>query len=98
TKSEIRERALFGLARTEDTMSDGDLKAATELYKKLIQEFPDSIFRKLAEQRVKVEEGEKVAALEQKSTQSFYKWFHAQSPKPGDRQQPGFNMPLPGMT
>ena len=79
-------------------MSDGDLKNATELYKKLIQEFPDSIFRKLAEQRVKPVDGEKVAALEEEGTKNFYKWFHEQSPKPGDRQQPGFNMPLPGMT
>ncbi|WP_278469226.1 tetratricopeptide repeat protein [Gimesia maris] len=98
TRPEIRERALFGLARTEESMSDGDLKNATELYKKLIQEFPDSIFRKLAEQRVKPVDGEKVAALEEEGTKNFYKWFHEQSPKPGDRQQPGFNMPLPGMT
>lgn len=92
----IRERALFGLARTEESTSDGDLKNATELYKKLIQEFPDSIFRKLAEQRVKPVKGEKVAVLENENTQKFYKWFHAQDPKPGDRQRPGFNLPMPG--
>ncbi|QDT40786.1 hypothetical protein Pan241w_08450 [Gimesia alba] len=96
TLPEIRERALFGMARTEESVSDGDLKNAIELYQKLIQEYPDSIFRKLAEQRVKPEEGEKVAALDQEETKNFYKWFHAQNPKPGDRQRPGFNMPMPG--
>tara|TARA_R110002095_G_scaffold132873_2_gene115306 strand:+ start:4724 stop:5686 length:963 start_codon:yes stop_codon:yes gene_type:complete len=96
TLPEIRERALFGMARTEESTSDGDLKNATELYKKLIQEYPNSIFRKLADQRVKPVAGEKVAALDQEDTKNFYKWFHAQSPKPGDRKQPGFNMPMPG--
>ncbi|QDV48905.1 tetratricopeptide repeat protein [Gimesia fumaroli] len=96
TLPEIRERALFGMARTEESVSDGDLKNAIELYQKLIQEYPDSIFRKLAEQRVKPEEGEKVAVLDQEETKKFYKWFHAQTPKPGDRQRPGFNMPMPG--
>lgn len=96
TLPEIRERALFGMARTEESMSDGDLKNATELYKKLIQDYPESIFRKLAEQRVKPVEGEKVAVLDQEETKNFYKWFHAQNPKPGDRQRPGFNLPMPG--
>ncbi|WP_339734000.1 tetratricopeptide repeat protein [uncultured Gimesia sp.] len=96
TLPEIRERALFGMARTEESVSDGDLKNAIELYQKLIQEYPESIFRKLAEQRVKPVEGEKVAVLDQEATKKFYKWFHAQTPKPGDRQQPGFNLPMPG--
>lgn len=94
----IRERALFGMARTEESTSDGDLKNATELYKKLIQDYPDSIFRKLAEKRVKPVKGEKVAVLDNEETQKFYKWFHAQEPKPGDRQRPGFNLPMPGMS
>lgn len=96
TLSEIRERALFGMARTEESMSDGDLKTSIELYQKLIQEYPESIFRQLAEQRVKPVEGEKVAVLEQEDTKKFYKWFHEQNPKPGDRQRPGFNLPMPG--
>tara|TARA_R110002111_G_scaffold107056_2_gene165447 strand:+ start:9545 stop:10498 length:954 start_codon:yes stop_codon:yes gene_type:complete len=96
TLPEIRERALFGMARTEESTSDGDLKNATELYKKLIQEYPNSIFRKLADQRVKPVAGEKVAVLDQEDTKNFYKWFHAQTPKPGDRQRPGFNLPMPG--
>ncbi|QDV18343.1 hypothetical protein Pan153_30000 [Gimesia panareensis] len=95
--AEIRERALFGMARVEETTSDGDLKTATELYKKLISEFPESVFRQLAEQRVKPVDAEKVAALDQEGTKEFYKWFHEQNPKPGDRQRPGFNMPMPGM-
>lgn len=97
TPPEIRERALFGMARVEETTSNGDLKTATELYQKLINEFPESIFRQLAEQRVKPVEGEKVAALDEEGTKEFYKWFHEQNPKPGDRQRPGFNMPMPGM-
>jgi len=96
TPAEIRERALFGLARAEESTSDGDLKAATELYKKLISEYPNSVFRQLAEQRVKPAEGEKVAALDEEGTKKFYKWFHEQDPKPGDRQRPGFNLPMPG--
>lgn len=98
TLPEIRERALFGMARTEESTSNGDLNNAIELYKKLIQEYPNSVFRKLAEQRVKPVKGEKVAVLDQADTKSFYKWFHAQDPKPGDRQRPGFNMPMPGMS
>lgn len=94
----IRERALFGLARVEEATSNGDLKNAIELYKKLIQEFPDSVYRKLAEERVKPVGDEKVAVLDKKGTQEFYKWFHAQNPKPGDRPRPGFNMPMPGLT
>ena len=97
TPPEIRERALFGMARVEETTSDGDLKTATELYQKLINEFPESVFRQLAEQRVKPVDGEKVAALDEEGTKEFYKWFHEQNPKPGDRQRPGFNMPMPGM-
>lgn len=93
---EIRERALFGMARVEETSSDGDLKAAIELYQKLISEYPNSVFRQLAEQRVKPVDGEKIAALEQEGTKKFYKWFHEQNPKPGDRQRPGFNLPMPG--
>ena len=98
TLPEIRERALFGMARTEESTSDGDLNNAIELYKKLIQEYPNSVFRKLAEQRVKPVKGEKVAVLDQADTKNFYKWFHAQDPKPGDRQRPGFNMAMPGMS
>lgn len=94
----VRERALFGMARVEEATSNGDLTKSIELYKKLIKEYPDSVFRKLAEARVKPVDGEKVAVLDKADTQGFYKWFHAQNPKPGDRPGPGFNMPLPGMS
>ena len=96
TPPEIRERALFGMARVEESTSDGDLKTAIDLYKKLIQDYPNSVYRKLAEQRVKPATGAKVAALDEEGTKNFYKWFHEQDPKPGDRQRPGFNLPMPG--
>jgi len=82
---EVRERGLFGMARCLETMADADTSPAVTAYKKLIQAFPQSIFKELAAKRI--------TALETGSSQEFYAWFHAQNPKPADRETPKDGQP-----
>jgi hypothetical protein len=63
----IRDRALFGLGRTLESMSNGSEDEAVKTYEKLVQEFPDSIYKKDAEERI--------AVLSRGSGQEFYAWF-----------------------
>ena len=76
----IRERALFGLARVQESTSDGDLKPAIDTYQKLISEFPNSPYKTVVDA--------KITELEEKSTQDFYAWFAAQNPQPEDLELP----------
>ena len=46
------ERALFGLARSEETLSTGDLESAIDAYQKLLDEFPDSVYQESATKRI----------------------------------------------
>lgn len=71
--SEVRERALAGLATYEETVSDGDTSAAVAAYQKLIDEFPEASSRKYAESRIK--------RLESEDAQTFYAWFSKQNPE-----------------
>ena len=80
TPKEVRERALIALARLRETASDGDLQPAIALYKQFLTEFPKSVLRATAEQRVD--------ALEAGRSQEFYAWFHKQNPKPADLEKP----------
>lgn len=79
----IRERALFGLARAQETLSDGNETDAIKSYEQFIKEFPDSIFRTEAEKRI--------AVLNSGSGQEFYSWFakferpKAKDPRPSDK-------------
>jgi hypothetical protein len=82
---DVRERALFGLARTLETMSDGDTDAAAKTYARLVSEFKDSIFADLARDRI--------AALESGDAKDFYAWFHAQEIKPKERPVNPFKEP-----
>ncbi len=91
---EARERALNGLARTLEALSDGDTQPAIDAYTELINDFPDSRFRQWAEYRVE--------ELNSPAVQEFYAWYHAQNPAPADRPLPqddphaglpGFNIP-----
>ena len=72
--SEIRERALFGLARCQETISDGNEAAAIETYETLLRQFPETIYKARAE--------DSIAALKKGSAQEFYAWFAKQNPKP----------------
>ena len=71
---DVRERGLYGLARCLETMSDGNTEDAIKFYSRLINEFPDSMFKQIAEDRIQ--------DLESPATKDFYAWFHAQNPSP----------------
>lgn len=70
----IRERALWGLALTLETISDGDTTKALEAYKQLLNDVPDTIYKLIAEQRV--------TDLKTGGAKEFYSWFSKQNPKP----------------
>ena len=79
----MRERALFGLARCAETMSNGNTQDAIAAYQRLLDEFkkPKSIYQEDAEKRIEV--------LKTQETQDFYAWFSQQTtPKPEDLQRP----------
>ncbi len=76
----IREQAMNGLAVTLEALSNGDTEPAITAYEELLTAFPNSRFKKWADDRI--------AVLKTGSTQDFYTWFHSQNPQPAD-------MPLP---
>lgn len=79
-KSELRERALFALARCQETMSRGDTAEAVATYEKVLKEFPNSIYKQLADERI--------AGLKSGGAQEFYAWFSKQNPKPAPARKP----------
>lgn len=82
----VRERALIGMARTLETRSGQDTQPAIAAYEKLIEEFPNSVYRAEVEERI--------SALKTGSTQEFYAWFQKQNPRPEDRQTPRDGMSI----
>lgn len=64
---ELRDRALIGLGRALESMSDGSEGEAIKAYESLVKEFPNSIYKKDAEERISV--------LSKGSGQEFYTWF-----------------------
>lgn len=74
TPPEVRERALFGLARCQESLSTGEEGPAIKTYEMLVAEFPNSVLKPSAEQRIK--------ALKSGSAQEFYAWFSKLTPKP----------------
>lgn len=90
---EVKERALFGLARCLETVSDGSGDEAIQTYARLLKEFPDSIFASIVNERIKV--------LETSQSKDFYAWFQQQKLEPKDprdipvRKSPGHNFSLP---
>lgn len=76
----MRERALFGLARTLEITSGKDTSKAIETYDAIVKDFKDSTYGRLARERVD--------ALKKGGTQSFYAWFQEQNPKLEDRPKP----------
>lgn len=93
----IRERALWGLALTLETGCDGDTAKPIEAYERLLSDFPDSIFKTVAEERIR--------SLKKPSTREFYTWFSKENPKPPeasprDYKTDGMRIPgidMPGM-
>ena len=86
TPDEVRERALFGLARCRESLPPEKSGPATinnpaiETYERLLKQFPDSVYKDLAEARI--------TALRTGTAQDFNAWFETQNPKPADRAQP----------
>jgi hypothetical protein len=107
-KSNLQERALYGLGRCLETMagvnqrtdapnsSTADLlEGAAKAYEKLLSEYPDSAYNQ------KRYEDEEFGNLERhlqflKSDKAgeFYAWFRTQNPKPEDRRGPFDNTPF----
>jgi tetratricopeptide (TPR) repeat protein len=77
--STLRAQATFGLARTRE--SQGKLEEATQLYKELTTEWPDTVFAKISLQRLE--------DLKRASTKEIYDQFAKFDPKPVFSQQPG---------
>jgi hypothetical protein len=73
---ELTARALYGLARTLEATSDGDLKPAIEQYTRITEEYPDTAYAKVAKERVE--------ALKSPDASAFYAWFSKQKPTPQD--------------
>lgn len=71
--AQIREKALYNLARCLETLSDGNETDAVRTYEQFVKEYPESIFRADAEKRITV--------LNSGSGQEFYSWF-AKFPRP----------------
>ena len=80
--TEAREKALYGLAMCRESLAGDDegIDKAIEAYEALIEEFPESRYRKWADERIEV--------LSSDDAREFYKWFHAQNPKPEERPFP----------
>ena len=72
----IRERAVWGMARCLESTSDGDTTQAIAGYQRLLNDFPETIYKPFAEDRI--------AALKTGGTKEFYAWFSKQDPKPAD--------------
>lgn len=76
----LKQRALLGLARAQESMCDGDPSAALATYRKLKEDHPGSIYETLVNQKIK--------ELESADGKAFYAWFHSQKPKPADFRKP----------
>lgn len=75
-ESEVEVRALYGLARTLETTSDGDLAPAIERYEQIVSQFPGTVYEGLAKKRLE--------ALKSADAKAFYAWFSKQEPAPRD--------------
>ncbi len=78
----IRERALWGLALCVETTCDGNVENPIKAYEALTKEFPDSIFKLVAEDRI--------ASLKKEGSKEFYAWFSKENPKPPEARPRDF--------
>lgn len=87
---ELTVRALYGLARALETTSNGDLKPALDRYEQITADYGDTVFAKLAQERMD--------ALKSADSKAFYAWFSKQKPAPKDPiQRPSDTGPLGGL-
>ncbi len=78
--SEVREKALKGMALTLESLSDGETGLAIKAYETLLAEFPNTRYKRWADDRIQI--------LQSGGAQQFYAWFHKQQPRPEDRPSP----------
>jgi tetratricopeptide (TPR) repeat protein len=90
--SELNARALYGLAKTLEAGSKGDVEPALERYEQVVDQYPGSVYEGLARQRVE--------ALKSPDAAAFYKWFATAKPalrdpltRPQDRPTSPFAPP-----
>jgi len=89
----VREAAMYGLAQTLEAISGAETEAAVSAYQGLLKEYPDSLYKEIAEDRIR--------DLKKMGTQEFLAWYQKQNPKPPeqpkpqDGQGPGANVPAP---
>ncbi len=87
----VRERALWGMALCLETACSGDTSKPVEAFGRLIDDFPDSIFKVVAEERI--------AALKKSDAGEFYAWFSKEKPQPPEARprdfKDGIHLPAP---
>jgi hypothetical protein len=82
TDDMIRERALWGLALSLETTSDGSTSKVIDAYSQLMKEFPETIFKVVAEDRI--------STLKKDGPKEFYAWFSKENPKPPEARPRDF--------
>jgi hypothetical protein len=87
----IRERAMWGVALCLETACDGQTAKPIKAYERLLADFPNSMFKTVAEERI--------AALKNKDATDFYAWFSKENPQPPEARprdfKDGVNVPAP---
>jgi hypothetical protein len=69
---DVRERARWGLGQCLEAMCDGDTSKPIDAYNQLLKQFPSSIFKQVAEDRI--------TALKKPGAKEFYSWFSKERP------------------
>ena len=75
----LKKRALVGLAQAHEAL--GEFSDAIDSYKKVAEQYPDSVMSKMAD--------EQIARLENPSTKAFQDWFEKQEPEKSPLNNPG---------
>lgn len=83
--SAARERAAWGLAKSTEAQCDGDTAKPIEAYQALLKDFPKSLYKVAAEERIE--------SLKSESAKEFYAWFHKQNPTPPEAKKPKDGLP-----
>ena len=78
----IRERSLWGLALCLESTNDGNTSKVIEAYQRLLTEFPETIFKVVADDRI--------ATLKKDGAKEFYAWFSKENPKPPEARPRDF--------
>ena len=78
--SEFRQQVLFAYARATEMGLEGDTKPAVDAYEALLKDYPDTVFKREAELRIR--------ALKSPRAQEFYSFFSKQNPKPAAPPKP----------